>query len=94
VLESRGIWATVQNENLAPYGVGAEVWVESGETESAQQVVREFLRDESGHLSLAEEDARGRLGTPPDESPWVCAACGAPLDDEPSCRHCGFGRSA
>lgn len=62
VLESRGIWATVQNENLAPYGVGAEVWVEADETDAAVAIVQEFLREDAGHLSLvAVDDPRGGL---------------------------------
>lgn len=63
VLESRGLWATVQNENLAPYGVGAEVWVESSQTEEALAVLREIAEDDGGQLSLVEEDVTGRLAT-------------------------------
>jgi len=67
VLESHGLWATVQNENLAPYGVGAEVWVEAAQTDEALAVIREIQSDpaghESGRLSLTDDARGGELAT-------------------------------
>ena len=99
VLESRGIWATVQNENLAPYGVGAEVWVEAAQTEDAVAIVKEFLADDGGQLSLVgADDPRGRLaevGADDALAPARCVRCGEALDpDEPGCPRCDGDASA
>lgn len=91
VLESHGVWATVQNENLAPYGVGAEVWVESDQIEAAREVLEVIQRDDSGQLSIVgEEDERGRLATAPPDEPALCPGCGRALSSSSeACPDCG-----
>lgn len=69
ILQAHEIEAEVHNENLAPYGGGAEVWVAAEDVERALATLAEMEKTQDGQLSLAPDDDGALSLSTSDEDP-------------------------